>query len=98
MDHRLRWKNLRNNNCPKCASSLFGDPTTDILKCGNPTCDFVITQERFKQICGSMNKRALEVPMYANGREVEDLQKREDPECGFCHSRHPLDERCDGFV
>ena len=96
MEHRLRWNNLRKNKCPKCGSSLIVD--VDVLKCSNLTCNFVITVERFKELGMKMNKEALEVPMYANGREAEDLQKHEYPLCGFCHDQHDPDVTCEGFA
>lgn len=96
MEHRLNWKNLRQNKCAKCRSSLIDD--LDVLKCSNLTCNFVISIERFKELGMKMNKEALEVPLYAQGRQVDDLEKREHPLCGFCHEHHDPETTCEGFV
>lgn len=93
----LNWANLRRSKCPKCNHGLSAKPLDDLIECGNPLCTFVITDTRMKEIVASMNKQAIERPMYRQGIEVEDMRKVEHPQCSLCHDKHDPQARCEGF-
>lgn len=46
----MTWENLRENLCPKCGKLIDPKLRFNLLWCSNSTCDFRISQERFKEI------------------------------------------------
>lgn len=99
MEHeRFNWKTLRRSKCPKCNDDLRFDDNVNLFRCDNIICDFKISNERFKEIVGDMNKQALEVPMYRHGEEVEDLHRVDWPVCDFCRLKHDPQRNCEGFI
>ena len=99
MEHsKLNWHLLKNNQCPKCRSIIESLPDAMIYRCSSILCDFKISPEKFENIVGKLYRNKLEVPMYRNGEEVEDLQKHKWPECNFCGGEHNPQINCEGFA
>lgn len=48
------WRNLKDNNCPKCAFRLFYQFSISQYSCPNNQCDFKISEEAFNRVIGNM--------------------------------------------
>ncbi|HEY5918595.1 MAG TPA: hypothetical protein VIU13_14360 [Chryseolinea sp.] len=56
---KMKWWNLRNNECPKCSKDFMkhGSITKDSVYC---KCGFFISMEKYKQVVNSMNVKDVE--------------------------------------
>ena len=52
----MHWKNLKNNYCPKCKSSLKKSEDKFIKLCSNLKCDFKITVDKYNELIEELNK------------------------------------------
>jgi hypothetical protein len=48
----MNWANLKEMNCPSCASKLKDAPIG--YRCTNETCDFRIGFEKFRQVVNNL--------------------------------------------
>jgi len=56
----MEWKNLVNNECPKCGNVLVEDNKQSgvFWICSTPTCDFIISAERKEEISSNIEGQA----------------------------------------
>ncbi len=60
---RLKWNNIKKDQCPRCNSGLDIDDRG--ANCKNPNCDLFITKNRLHELKNEMNR---------NDRAEEELE------------------------
>ena len=64
----MKWYLLKQNKCPACGADLAATRTINTftgerpppVRCGNPDCDFRISEDRMTDIINGMVKKDLE--------------------------------------
>lgn len=66
----MKWNNLIENKCPRCAKRLGHNLNTATLVC---RCSFKITEEKFSKICMDINNNRNVKKNYDNQEELNNL-------------------------
>jgi len=70
----MNWPNLKVAQCPKCSTKLTHGLLDDRYECGNASCDFSITDERFNEIVRDLSRpRSKRFTEDSNFAELNNL-------------------------